>query len=562
MKKKIFTSYFVTAFLIASACLVTISCSKKLDEVYLNPNNPIVVPIEQLLPNVIANMTSTAAPPAGGGGGSYGPAVDGVLIGRYVQFWNWYTTSDVYDQMGGPAPGSTDNLGAVWAGHYYGIGQNAKRIIEWGTEQKKWDYVGVTYAIFAWSWLTLTEHHGEIIMREAFNTSLQQFKYDPQPDVYDTVRVICNQAIDYLSRTGDGVSQSNLALGDGYFYGGDVNKWKKFVYGILARSYAHLSNKNIYTANSYADSAIKYCKLSITTNADNATQKYMPAGTSGTQNFFGPFRQNMTSVRQSAFIVNLLNGVNTATPAVPTFFGIADPRTPYLVRENTNGTYRGVVPNLGASGLSANDQPRTFWNLPFTTITSPTVDTGGRYLFKNDAEFPIMTAAEIWFMRAEAHFRKGEKDAALAAYKEGINADFDMLTTKYNDRVPAAKQITLTANTKAAYMANIKVLPINSSELTLTHIMLQKYIAMYGYGTEETWTDMRRYHYTDIDPATGKQVYSDFTLPALYPQNNNKVVYRARPRYNSENLYNVPQLQSIGALDIDYNTKEQWFTQK
>lgn len=557
MKNKIIKTSYLAVFVAAVAIISISSCSKKLDEVYLNPNNPTVVPIEQLLPNVISNMTSTATAPCGCGGGSYGPAVDGVLVGRYIQFWNFVTTGDVYDQMGGPAPGSTDNLGTIWAGHYYGIGQNNKRIIEWGTEQKKWDYVGVAHAIFAWSWLTLTEHHGEVILREAFNTSQQQFNYDLQPDVYDTVRVICNTAIDYLSRTGDGVSQTNLALGDGYFYGGDVNKWKKLVYGVWARSYAHLSNKAFYTTNNYADSVIKYCNLSITTNADNATQKYNPAGTSGTQNFFGPFRGNVGSVRQSAFIANLLSGTGATSP----FAGVFDPRAPYLIRENTNGTYKGVVPNLGSSSLSASDQPRNFWGLSFATTAAPTVDTGGRYLFRNDAEFPVMTAAEIQFMKAEAAYRKGDKAMALAAYTNGISLNFDMLTTKYNDRVPAAKQIT--PDVKQAYMANTKVVPANPSELTLSHIVLQKYIALYGYGTEETWTDLRRYHYIDPDPVTGNQVYADFTLPTtIYPSNGGKPVYRARPRYNSENLYNVPALKSIGALDVDYNTREQWFSMK
>jgi hypothetical protein len=560
MKNNLSKTSFAAIVVLGVSLMFFGSCSKKLDETYLNPNNPVVVPIESLLPNVLANLTSTALPPAGGGGGSYGPAVDGVLVGRYIQFWNLYTTGDTYDQMGGPAPGSTDNLGALWAGHYYGIGQNNKRIIEWGIEQKKWDYVGVAHAVFAWSWLTLTEHHGEVILREAFNTSLQQFKYDPQPEVYDTVRALCYRALDYLSMTGENVSQQNLALGDGYFYNGDVNKWKKFVYGVLARSYAHLTNKSFYKTSNYADSVIKYSDLSITTNADNATQKYKPAGTSGTQNFFGPFRQNLPQVRQSAFIVNLLNGVNTAVPATATFFGVADPRTPYLVRENTNGTYKGILPNQGTSGLSANDQPRTFWNLTYPTITSPSVDTGGRYLFRNDAEMPVMTAAEIQFMKAEAAYRKGDLALALAAYTNGISLNFDMLTTKYDDRVPANKKITPAS--KAAYLANPKVVPTTPAGLTLTHIMLQKYIASYGFATEETWTDLRRYHYNkDLDPVTTKPVYADFTLPAtIFPSNGGKPVYRARPRYNSENLYNVPALQSIGALDVDYNTREQWFT--
>jgi hypothetical protein len=76
---------------------------------------------------------------------------------------------------------------------------------------------------------------------------------------------------------------------------------------------------------------------------------------------------------------------------------------------------------------------------------------------------------------------------------------------------------------------------------------------------------MRRYHYTNLDPATGQQVYAGFTPPSgsnLFSQNNGKLVYRTRPRYNSEYLYNIPALTAIGAYPInnDYHTKEMWFS--
>jgi hypothetical protein len=96
--------------------------------------------------------------------------------------------------------------------------------------------------------------------------------------------------------------------------------------------------------------------------------------------------------------------------------------------------------------------------------------------------------------------------------------------------------------------------------------MLQKYIALFGWGTHQTWTDMRKFHYTAIDQATGKQVYADFTPPPTSPinylisTNNGKWVYRCRPRFNSEYLYNIPELTRLGALNNDYNTYECWFS--
>ena len=92
---------------------------------------------------------------------------------------------------------------------------------------------------------------------------------------------------------------------------------------------------------------------------------------------------------------------------------------------------------------------------------------------------------------------------------------------------------------------------------------------MYGWGIHDTWADMRRYHYNNLDPATGQQVYAGFKVPAgadLFSgssgSNNGKVVQRTRPRYNSEYLYNIPALTGIGAYPVgnDYHTKECWFS--
>jgi len=107
-------------------------------------------------------------------------------------------------------------------------------------------------------------------MKEAFNTSLVTFKYDTQPEVYEYVKQLCFEALDNLNKTGDNVSAGNLAKGDAFMYGGDVNKWKKFVYGVLARYYNHQSNKSTYKP----DSVIYYCNLSINDNADNAMVKF------------------------------------------------------------------------------------------------------------------------------------------------------------------------------------------------------------------------------------------------------------------------------------------------
>src|SRR5215831_15299738 len=157
-------------------------CKKQLESAYINPNAPAQEPIENIFPSLIGSFVGSFS----SAGTAYGLAGDDIIIGRYIQYWNNNTVTATdnggtqYDQMGGTI-GTSDNLGSFWAAFYYGQGQNLNRVVQWGIEQKKWDYVGGALAIRAWGWLQLGNEYGDaIIVKEAFNTSLQQFDYDPQ----------------------------------------------------------------------------------------------------------------------------------------------------------------------------------------------------------------------------------------------------------------------------------------------------------------------------------------------------------------------------------------------
>jgi Starch-binding associating with outer membrane len=549
MRYKLSHSIFILS---AGILLLAGSCTKKIDEAYLNPNAQTVQPIETLLAPVIDGFAYYYS----ANGSGFGLMLDGTLLGRYVQYFGITTAGDLYGEQG-PVIGASDNTGSVWGTVYYGQGQNVNQIIAWGTQQQKWDYVGVAWAIRAWGWLTLTNQYSDAPLQQAFNTSLSQFKYDSMALFYDSTRAICFRALSFLSRTDGNVSQANLNKGDYYFFGGDVNKWKKFVYGILARSYNDLTNKAIYTANDYADSAIKYASLAMSANSDNAMCKFQGGNTSPVNSYYGPYRANLGSYRQGQYIADLMSGNNPQM-----FTAVADPRAPYMLRENANGAYKGFTPWLGTSGLSSTDYPQNFWgNATATSTTAPAVNNS-RYIFQDTAEYPLMTASEMQFILAESYLRKGDQASALTAYTNGIQLNMDMLTTIYPQNIPAAS--VMTSVTESAYLSNPAVVPAIGG-LTLSHIMLQKYIALFGWGVDETWTDMRRYHYIDPDPVTGNQVYANLVVPSgiyLYPTNGGALVYRCKPRYNSEYLYDVPELTRIGAENPNYNTYECWFSQK
>jgi hypothetical protein len=240
-----------------------------------------------------------------------------------------------------------------------------------------------------------------------------------------------------------------------------------------------------------------------------------------------------------------------------------------MLRLNTNKTIKGVPPIRGQAAITdVKDRPENLWGISQDPVASNSSGTGGqgnmpRYIFRNDAPFPIMTASEMHFLKAEAAFKKGDKGTALTAYKEGIRQNFNMLMTTYNVNIPAGKEITNAI--RDAFLANPNVVPTSSGALTLSKIMKQKYIAMFGHGILETWVDMRRYHYVDADPSGSGQVYAGFTPPTggdLFPDNLGELVYRYYPRFNSEYVWNIKELERIGATRNNYHAdpaEKIWF---
>jgi Starch-binding associating with outer membrane len=542
-----------TILLLLGSILI-FSCTKKLDEAYINPNAPQTLTPAELLPPIQYQMALNLQE-------------DYMYLGTTVQnFALRYTylsagalgttrdnTISRHEKMG-YFP-SVDNSGGIWRMHYFNIGQNLNKMVLWATEAGQWDYVAAGQAIQAWSWLTVTDYHGEVILKEAFNTSLLSFKYDTQEEVYAHVRNLCNEALINFDKSSSG---GNFAQADQYFFGGDKNKWKKFVYGILARTYQHLSNKAIYNA----DSVIYYCDKAMQATADDATYKYTGGIIAATNNYWGITRANNQNLRQSKFITELMKGTQGAGAV---FDGVDDPRRWYML---TTAPFAAATPTYIDSmfGYEVTKGEGSVTNIAlrpnnfYGHTTIPTVDTA-RFIFRNNAEFPIMTSSEIQFMKAEAALKKGDKPTALAAYKQGISLHFDMLLNKYNVNIRPNR--VMTSATRDAFLANPLVVP-SPAGLTLSHIMQQKFIALWGHGVLETWTDLRRYHYLDSDPATGKPVYFPFTPPTgldLWVDNAGQYAYRVRPRYNSEYIWNISEITKIGGHTTDYHTKKMWFSE-
>ncbi|CAN5876190.1 hypothetical protein BH23GEM9_BH23GEM9_08070 [soil metagenome] len=517
------------AAILAGMIGLTTGCQDFLD-VNTNPNAPgaEVVSANLLLPPMLHWVAT-------------GPQFDGRFIGRYTQMWYPPTTGTpgLWDRHGYDGPPS-DNGGQVWRDVYWSLAHNLIDMMTKAEAEERWDLLGIGHVLKAYGWLVATAIHGEIIISDAFNPNTTKFSYDTQEFAYQEVLRHLDEAITLLQRSDGNVDPAYVARGD-RIYNGDRAKWLKLAHGYRAIALNHFSNKAGYNPAQ----VIAAVDLSFSSNADDALLPY-PATSNDDTNFWGRTRGNLTALRQTLFILNLMNGTE--------FGGVQDPRMTRMLAPSPDGVYRGLDPNIATGGLSVAQRPNNLHGYE----GAGGAGLPGRYLFDDRAKFPIMTYAQLQFVKAEAALRMGNQAVARQAYQNGVSAHIDFVNARNAD-ISAGSATQISAAEKAAFLASPEIVP---PTVTLSHIMSQKFIAQFGWAHWEAWMDLRRYGYEGMDPVSGTRVFRGFSLPLnFHPDNGGMPAYRIRPRYNSEYVWNRAGLEPIGGLAPNYHTKPIWITQ-
>ena len=231
---------------------LTASCKDFLD-VNTNPNAPESVSANLYLAPMIHWMVMS-------------PEWDGRFVGRYTQQFflaNGQTAISTWDRMGYDA--ASDNGAEQWRDVYWSLGQNLVDMMNKAQAEERWDVLGVGYFMKAWGWLVLSDLHGPIIIKEAFDPTRANFDYDTEEFAYSEVARLLDSAIVNLQRTDGAVSQPYLAVGD-KLYNGDRTKWLEMAYGLQAMMLNHFSNKSTYKPGDVIAAVDK----SFASNADDA----------------------------------------------------------------------------------------------------------------------------------------------------------------------------------------------------------------------------------------------------------------------------------------------------
>lgn len=547
---------------------------------------------------------------------------------------------------------ASDAGGEAWRMVYWNQGMNLENMINQSEAAENWTLAGIGYAIKAYSWDFLTKVNGEAPMKQAFVPGLLSHEYDYQDAIYDQVRVWAKKAIECLEKEDKTNYGTRISQND-YIYGGDKAKWIKFAYAVIARNLASLTNKNDFKQK-YYDEFIDACNKAFASNDDNALLKITGGGADAAQssynNFWGPYRGNLSnSYWQHDFAVQTMTGTMpiyneegnkiTHTIIVKNDKGEdveqTHPRFPYELAEKQiicdtleevghfdprpllklgtasgNDTTGVKDPKLfrkyyfkgsgftGATGPIG--QAENFWGR--TEAVTDAKDGEGRWLYSNGAPYVLTTYAELLFDLAEVQFKYGSKADAFETWKKAIAADMEF-SAKYIQKESLATvggkvyhqgdkvdQATFKAMAQE-YLNGPFVAGLPMSEFSLSHIMMQKYIALFPWGASEVWVDLRKYHfdiaYTGDVPSFGNgwdktlinqkrdedatKVYKGFYLApanvqgrrsAYNERNNGAPCYRLRPRYNSEYMWNLNNLKALkpipGDAD-DYQCSIPWF---
>jgi hypothetical protein len=349
--------------------------------------------------------------------------------------------------------------------------------------------------------------------------------YDDAKAIYKDLASQLDTAISVINSGSSIIGIKNLGSYDVLFKG-DVSLWKKLANTIKLRLVLHSSGKVTFANTTFSsdgfltsDALINpgYVRDNGRQNPKWSTWAFSNTGAAGNKSWM-----------PSTFILTFYDG----TKLLDTFRGKATyyqfPKTP------TN--------RLGVENNSIASSPEgSFW-YPATIRGGTTgSDTTGA-LKGPGAGMPLITAAESYFMQAEAVVRNilPSGDAATL-FKNGITASFNYMYSKPDGKVvgsPATDAATYIA-TDASFLTDLSL--ASDMKQKIEAIITQKYIALNMVNSDEAWNEYRRTHYPTLvntAGATGEDTFassvSESTRPDHLPA---RILYpSSEGAYNSSNV--------------------------
>lgn len=379
----------ITTYLLLLAGCLTTGCKKFID-VNNDPNNPTSVQEALILSPVELNLSTVLT------GGSYynSTGFAAILANHYMQ--NIALNQPVPNE--GTYRLFNVNLDDSWKSIYVVGLNNLKALHDKAVTNGNYNYAGIANILSAFCLGIATDYWGDIPYSEAFNGSSKlKPVYDSQETIYRSIQQLLDDGIADINR--------NAALKPGeddYYYGGDMDQWKRLAYTLKARYYMHLTKAPGYTAAGQATLALAALQNGLQGNNDDMKMSYP-----GSAGFENPCYLNFLSV----------STIVLSAACVDTLVTRNDPRLPKLIaKAKSTGLYNGRP--IGAINISG--------SLDVYSLPGVAVGAAGSPVY-------VFNYSEALFLKAEATLILSGAAAAEPIYQDAIRSHMTKLGISTGD---------------------------------------------------------------------------------------------------------------------------------
>ncbi|WP_286861762.1 MULTISPECIES: SusD/RagB family nutrient-binding outer membrane lipoprotein [Sphingobacterium] len=492
-------------YIISVGALILSSCNKWLD-INDNPNtaNSTVPAADQRLPSILAQFADAYE-----SGGTRAAHITQQLANVYSGSARNYNLSRWFSDA------SAANW--PWQAWYVNTAVNLEPMALAAEKVGAYHYIGVGKIMKAWGFGYIADFYGLAPYKDFDKADNITPSFDDAEYIYSQIIPLLDEAVSDLNKT-QGPAAPPLSKGDTY-NAGDVNKWIKLAYGLKARFLSHLNKKSTYNPDAILEALEKAAK----TAAESTVYQYVDdpnVSSDNTDKAALQYVNTSASTRVTQLYIDYITNNYTGAPSGNN--NMLDPRYSLLIPQSQekDGSFRftkgvDMSSNIVLSGPASytyTEKTNSFTNKDSIYIAlreskaanGRVLSTGTWYNHKGSKGL-FVTGAEMKFIEAEIRLRKGQKDLALLAYKEGVKIHMELMGI-------GVSEITKFLNSSSVVQ--------DANKLTMSHVMIQKYIAL-SYSPEQ-WVDLRRMDYcTDGNGNYNEQlgVYKGFKrVPHVYTQ--------------------------------------------
>ncbi|MBC7789938.1 MAG: SusD/RagB family nutrient-binding outer membrane lipoprotein [Anaerolineae bacterium] len=438
------------------------SCNDGLTDLNVNPNAPTDVSAEYLFPQGAVALVSLLR----------GTTFDMTMTSLWAQHFAkiQYVDEDWYEIR----PGTIDSY---WSSLYSGGLQDLTQAADKATAIGNTNKAGPARIMNAWALSVMTELWGDIPYTEANSVDRGGTTtpvYDSQQAIYNALFVDLKSAHDQMG-TGTGYGSADP------IYGGSVTSWRKFANSLRARNAMRLSKADPTKARAELTAALTAGVF--TSNADDAKLVWPGDGSNDSPIYSNQRPPDGKGSRDDHRVSKTL---------VDTLKALSDPRLAVYAQCTKDSQTTPPCQYIGVpNGLTSPDALA----LGFTRTSLP-----GTVFHDPSAPSWLMSYPEVLFIQAEAAERGWITGSAAAFYNAGISASME--------------QWGISAAVIATYLAQPRV--VYTPVTGLTQIALQKWISLYGQGSD-AWAEYRRTGVPDLR-AGPAAIIPVVARRLLYPQ--------------------------------------------